>query len=95
MTCEQPFGSETVRSSWHAGSHAGLPPFAHLTAPNVDLYRAVMGAFVRAKRWFVVHLRPEELDLDLAVVCCTALAPRGLGIGGSDAAPGLTGRVRL
>lgn len=47
-------------------------PFAHLTAPNVDLYRAVMGAFVRAKRRFVVHLRPEdvheELDADLAAV---------------------------
>ncbi|MFC3896492.1 TIGR02677 family protein [Lentzea rhizosphaerae] len=45
-------------------------PFAHLTAPNVDLYRAVMGEFVRAKRRFVVHLRPEDLELeaDLAAV---------------------------
>lgn len=47
-------------------------PFAHLTAPNVDLYRAVMGEFVRAKRRFVVHLRPEdvheELDADLGAV---------------------------
>lgn len=36
-------------------------PFAHLTAPNVDLYRKVMGAFVQAKRRFVVHLRPEDV----------------------------------
>ncbi len=47
-------------------------PFAHLTTPNADLYRAVMGSFVRAKRRFVVHLRPEdvheELDADLAAV---------------------------
>ncbi|GAA3676723.1 hypothetical protein GCM10022267_74520 [Lentzea roselyniae] len=47
-------------------------PFAHLTTPNADLYRAVMGAFVRAKRRFVVHLRPEdvqeELNADLGAV---------------------------
>lgn len=47
-------------------------PFAHLTTPNADLYRAVMGAFVRAKRRFVVHLRPEdlheELDADITAV---------------------------
>ena len=36
-------------------------PFAHLTAPNVELYRAVMRAFVAAKRRFVVHLRPEDV----------------------------------
>jgi uncharacterized protein (TIGR02677 family) len=36
-------------------------PFAHLTAPNVELYRQVMGAFVDAKRRFTVHLRPEDV----------------------------------
>ncbi len=57
------------------GTLARMPdyqPFAHLTTPNADLYRAVMGAFVRAKRRFVVHLRPEdvheELDADLTAV---------------------------
>src|SRR5919197_581402 len=36
-------------------------PFAHLDAPNADLYRAVMGVFVAAKRRFLVHLRPEDV----------------------------------
>jgi uncharacterized protein (TIGR02677 family) len=36
--------------------------FAHLTAPNAQLYRDVMGAFVAAKRGFVVHLRPEDVE---------------------------------
>ncbi|MGI8801863.1 MAG: TIGR02677 family protein [Solirubrobacteraceae bacterium] len=36
-------------------------PFAHLTAPNAELYRRVMLAFVAAKRRFVVHLRAEDV----------------------------------
>ena len=36
-------------------------PFAYLTAPNAGLYRAVMLAFVGAKRRFIVHLRPEDV----------------------------------
>ncbi|WP_306366098.1 TIGR02677 family protein [Nocardiopsis sp. CC223A] len=39
--------------------------FAHLTAPNSVLYRAVMGVFVRAKEQFRVHLRPEEVHAGL------------------------------
>ncbi len=35
--------------------------FGHLTAPNAQLYRLVMGAFVLAKRRFTVHLRPEDV----------------------------------
>ena len=31
-------------------------PFAHLDAPNAELYRSVMGVFVAAKRRFLVHL---------------------------------------
>lgn len=38
-----------------------LTPFSYLTAPNAELYRAVMGTFVRAKRRFTVHLRPEDV----------------------------------
>ena len=34
-------------------------PFAHLTAPNTVLYRAVMRTFLAAKERFAVHLRPE------------------------------------
>jgi uncharacterized protein (TIGR02677 family) len=45
---------------------ARFDPFAHLTAPNVKLYRAAMGAFVAAKRRFVVHLRPEDVHEALA-----------------------------
>jgi uncharacterized protein (TIGR02677 family) len=36
-------------------------PFSHLDAPNAGLYRSVMGAFVAAKRRFLVHLRPEDV----------------------------------
>ncbi len=36
-------------------------PFSHLDAPNAELYRGVMGAFVAAKRRFLVHLRPEDV----------------------------------
>ncbi len=36
-------------------------PFAHLTTPNVDLYREIMDVFVAAKRRFTVHLRPEDV----------------------------------
>ncbi|MFI6498941.1 TIGR02677 family protein [Nonomuraea typhae] len=44
---------------------APVPPqplaFAHLSAPNAALYRAILGAFARAKERFIVHLRPEEV----------------------------------
>jgi uncharacterized protein (TIGR02677 family) len=36
-------------------------PFVHLTAPNAELYRAVMGVFTAAKERFTVHLRPEDV----------------------------------
>lgn len=39
----------------------GFTPFSYLTAPNERLYRAVMDAFVQAKRRFTVHLRPEDV----------------------------------
>jgi uncharacterized protein (TIGR02677 family) len=45
----------------HTMPEARFDPFAHLTAPNVELYRGVMSAFVAAKRRFVVHLRPEDV----------------------------------
>lgn len=41
-------------------------PFAHLTAPNVLLYRVVMRAFLVAKERFAVHLRPEDVYAGLA-----------------------------
>ncbi|MFG2879409.1 TIGR02677 family protein [Streptomyces sp. NPDC048337] len=40
-------------------------PFAHLSAPNVLLYRAVMRTFLVAKERFAVHLRPEEVHSGL------------------------------
>ncbi|MFJ3901294.1 TIGR02677 family protein [Streptomyces sp. NPDC090025] len=42
------------------GPPDGYGPFAHLTAPNVLLYRSVMRAFLVAKERFAVHLRPED-----------------------------------
>ncbi|MBB4934753.1 uncharacterized protein (TIGR02677 family) [Lipingzhangella halophila] len=63
-------------------------PFAHLNAPNGELYRAVMGVFVRAKERFTVHLRPEDVftalpaerrptDIDTVVKALDALAAWG------------------
>ncbi len=40
-------------------------PFAHLTAPNVALYRAVMRVFLVAKERFAVHLRPDDVHAAL------------------------------
>ncbi|CAM5421038.1 hypothetical protein SAVIM40S_05451 [Streptomyces avidinii] len=48
------------------GTPDGYGPFAHLTAPNVLLYRAVMRAFLVAKERFAVHLRPEDVYAGLA-----------------------------
>lgn len=35
--------------------------FNHLNAPNAELYRKVLGAFVVAKERFQVHLRPDDV----------------------------------
>ncbi|MCX4515090.1 TIGR02677 family protein [Streptomyces sp. NBC_01619] len=43
----------------------GYSPFAHLTAPNMQLYRQVMRVFVGAKERFAVHLRPEDVHAAL------------------------------
>ncbi len=58
--------SRAVRIDGMGGALAAAPtPFAHLQARNVDLYRAVLDAFVRAKERFTVHLRPEDVLTDL------------------------------
>jgi uncharacterized protein (TIGR02677 family) len=44
---------------------AGSQPFAHLSAPNAELYRDVLTMFVRARDRFVVHMRPEDVAADL------------------------------
>jgi uncharacterized protein (TIGR02677 family) len=36
-------------------------PFAHVDAPNSELYRRIMCVFVAEKQRFVVHLRPEDV----------------------------------
>lgn len=43
------------------GQGAPVVVFAHLTAPNAEVYRRIMGAFVAAKESFAVHLRPEDV----------------------------------
>jgi len=40
--------------------------FAHVTADNAPLYRAIMSAFAAAKRQFRLHLRPDELLAEAA-----------------------------
>ncbi|MEU7725139.1 TIGR02677 family protein [Streptomyces sp. NPDC040724] len=49
------------------GPTDGYGPFAHLTAPNVLLYRSVLRAFLVAKERFAVHLRPEDVHSALPV----------------------------
>ncbi|MFD7164326.1 DUF2397 family protein [Streptomyces violascens] len=43
----------------------GEVPFAHLTVPNVPLYRPVMRAFLAAKERFAIHLRPDDVPAAL------------------------------
>ncbi|MHA6762890.1 TIGR02677 family protein [Streptacidiphilus sp. PAMC 29251] len=40
-------------------------PFAYLSAPNTDLYVAVLRAFGQARERFTVHLRPEDVAEEL------------------------------
>ncbi len=40
-------------------------PFAHLSAPNADVYREVLTTFARARDRFIVHMRPEDVLADL------------------------------
>jgi uncharacterized protein (TIGR02677 family) len=40
-------------------------PFAHLSAPNAALYREVLTTFTRARDRFIVHMRPEDVGIDL------------------------------
>ena len=49
--------------------------FAHLTADNAAVYRAVLMAFVQTKERFRLHLRPEDLVAELADG-----APEGSGL---------------
>nr|WP_257574300.1 DUF2397 domain-containing protein [Streptomyces sp. JJ66] len=46
-------------------ARAAYSTFAHLTAPNVALYRQTMRAFLLAKERFAVHLRPEDVHAAL------------------------------
>ncbi|MEV7724870.1 TIGR02677 family protein [Streptomyces sp. NPDC087917] len=50
-----------MTSSMPEGPPDEYRPFAHLTAPNVLLYRSVMHGFLVAKERFAVHLRPEDV----------------------------------
>ncbi len=43
----------------------GPLPFAHLSAPNAPLYREILCVFARAKERFIVHLRPEDVAIEL------------------------------
>ncbi|MGX7827253.1 TIGR02677 family protein [Actinokineospora sp. 24-640] len=47
------------------GTPTPATPFAHLDAPNRDLYRAALRTFARARDRFIVHMRPEDVAADL------------------------------
>jgi uncharacterized protein (TIGR02677 family) len=40
-------------------------PFAHLQGSKADLYRSMMAVFVRQKSVYAVHLRPDDVLVDL------------------------------
>lgn len=40
-------------------------PFAHVSAKNAPVYRDVLLTFARARDRFIVHMRPEDVTLDL------------------------------
>ncbi|WP_061080177.1 DUF2397 family protein [Nocardiopsis alborubida] len=67
--------SEGTAPSRPPEDHTPYVVFAHLTAFNNDLYRAVMGMFVRAKEQFRVHLRPEEVHTGLPEEAPAAVEP--------------------
>ncbi|ABD10466.1 conserved hypothetical protein [Frankia casuarinae] len=59
-----------VTSDGQTGPAAGgdappRQPFAHLSAPNADVYREVLTTFARARDRFIVHMRPEDVIADL------------------------------
>ncbi|MER7672855.1 TIGR02677 family protein [Kitasatospora sp. NPDC096128] len=57
--------SSSLRGGVQGRADERYRPFAHLTTDNCELYRQVMGVFVRAKQEFTVHLRPEDVHLGL------------------------------
>jgi len=48
-----------------SGGATAYGPFAHVTAPNADLYRRVMRAMLAAKERFTVHLRVQQVHTAL------------------------------
>ncbi|WP_445548818.1 TIGR02677 family protein [Frankia sp. CiP1_Cm_nod2] len=48
-----------------AANGASRQPFAHLSAPNAPFYRDVLTTFARARDRFIVHMRPEDVSVDL------------------------------
>jgi uncharacterized protein (TIGR02677 family) len=40
--------------------------FAHVLSKNAELYRAILGVFVRSREQFITHLRPAEVALSVA-----------------------------
>jgi uncharacterized protein (TIGR02677 family) len=58
VSTDQRIGNATVES-------VPRQPFAHLSAPNAPLYRDVLMTFARARDRFIVHMRPEDVIVDL------------------------------
>jgi uncharacterized protein (TIGR02677 family) len=57
VTVDQPEGK----------SPGDAQPFTHLGVPNADQYRRLLRTFARAKERFTVHLRPEDVAVELRV----------------------------
>lgn len=85
------FGGKLSDPPSTLGRMPDFRPFAQLTAPKVDLHRAMMGKLVPAERWFVVHLCPEdvheELDADLTTVSDALVRLKHGAVSGPCCAP--------
>lgn len=55
-----------MASSPLPSSAAGLS--SHVSAEKAELYRAILQVFVAAKRQFRLHLRPDEVLVETAIV---------------------------
>jgi uncharacterized protein (TIGR02677 family) len=78
-----------------AHDQRGAQPFTHLGVPNAGLYRSLLSTFARARERFIVHLRPEDVAVELRIDADERLteALEQLVIWGNLRADADTGRV--
>src|ERR1700728_3532828 len=64
---DEVLSSTRGRGKPQGDSRLAAQPFTHLGVPNAEQYRRLLRVFARAKERFIVHLRPEDIALELRV----------------------------